>query len=118
MVRVKDLMSKHIVGVAAGTTVDSARMLMNSMHVELIPVIFDGKLQGILIDSDIKDMQGSDKVGQIMRKPLFVEAESDLREAAKKMVENALGRLPVVDNKNSMHCVGIISTTDIVRSLE
>jgi CBS domain-containing protein len=118
MVAVKELMSKHIVGVSTETTIESARKLMNSMHVELVPVISEGKLHGILIDSDLRDLQGSDKVGQIMRRPVFTEAESDIEEAAMKLVENAIGRLPVVNNRREMHCVGILSTTDIVNSLK
>ncbi len=118
MARVSELMSKQIVGVSTDTTVESARKLMNSMHVELIPVISDGKLSGIVVDSDLRDSQGSEKVGQIMRKPIFAEAQSDASDAARKMVENALGRLPVVNNRREMHCVGTVSTTDIVNSMK
>ncbi len=118
MARVKDLMSKNIVGVSSETTVESARKLMNSMHVELIPVICDGRLDGILVDSDLRDLEGSKKVGRIMRKPVYAEEESDDKDAAKKLVENSFGRLPVVNNKLEMRCVGIVSSTDIVKSMK
>ncbi len=116
MVKVKDLMSRHIVGVSKTTTVESARKLMKSMHVELMPVISEGRLCGIVIDSDIAYCEGNEAVGHIMRKPQFAEADSDSTEAAKKMVENAFPRLPVVDSRRNMHCIGIVSSTDIVKS--
>ena len=118
MAKVRELMSRQIVGVSVDTTVDSARKLMNSMHVELIPVLSEGKLHGILIDSDLRDAQGHERVAGIMRKPVFAEADSEAGDAARKLVENAFGRIPVVNNRKEMRCIGIISTTDIVKSLK
>lgn len=111
-------MTKHIVGVSIDTSVDSARKLMNSMHVEIIPVLSDGKLSGIVVDSDLKDVEGAETVGAVMRRPVFVEEEADAKNAAKQMVENAFSRIPVVNNAKDMHCVGVINSTDVVKSLK
>lgn len=118
MARVKELMSKHVVAVSVGTSAESAMKLMKSMHVTLMPVISDGKLRGVVFEKDFGEFDGSETVSAIMRKPIFVEADSDQKEASKKMVENAAVRIPVVNNKKDMHCVGIISSTDIVKSLK
>ncbi|MDE1834886.1 MAG: CBS domain-containing protein [Candidatus Micrarchaeota archaeon] len=116
MAKVKDLMSKHIVGVSTETTVDSAMRLAKSMHVNLIPVISDGRLEGVALQKDFEAADGKDKVKKVMHEPLFVESDNSAEQAAKLMVENAVGRLPVVDSKKGMRCVGIISSTDIVKS--
>ena len=118
MTKVKDLMSRNIVAVSVSTSADSAMKLMKSMHVTLMPVISDGKLRGVVFERDFGDFNGAEKVSAIMRKPIFVEEDSDHSEAVKKMVDNAVVRIPVVNNKRDMHCVGIISSTDIVKSVK
>lgn len=118
MAKAKELMSKNIVAVSPGTSAGSAMKLMKSMHVTVMPVISEGRLRGLVFEKDFGEFDGSEKVSSIMRRPVFVEEDSDQSEASKKMVENSVVRIPVVNNRKEMHCVGIISSTDIVKSVK
>ncbi len=118
MAKVADLMDSHVVGVSVGTAIGSARKLMAAMHVGLMPVVDNGVLKGIVISSDLESMDAMESVRSVMRRPVFMQADDDAEAAVAKMVENSLERLPVVNSRIGMKCVGTISATDLVRHVK
>ena len=104
-----------------------------------IPVIKKKKLIGIITRKDIinsgharivkeaDDAKGSTKVESIMRTPPIVAtSDKEVKEAAKIMVENDIGRLPVVEHPvyikkepiraKESDLIGIVSREDLLRA--
>ncbi len=55
------------------------------------------------------------KVKDIMSKtPIYVTPEQDLNVIAKKMDENDIGFIPVVENMDTLRVVGVVTDRDIV----
>ncbi len=55
------------------------------------------------------------KVKDIMSKtPIFVTPEQDLNVVARKMDENKIGVIPVVENLDNLKVVGVVTDRDIV----
>jgi CBS domain-containing protein len=116
-------MQSHIVGVTRSTKLDAAIKLMERSSVSLLPVMHCGKLVGTVTMEEIKKALdlGLDRdhtnIDRIMsRKPQFVEADMEIDEAARVMIKNRIARLPVVNNRRDMVCVGIISSTEVLKN--
>ncbi len=118
MASVATIMHKHIVGVAVGTQLKTALRLMKLNRVYLVPVLKEGKLVGILTSkvAEEKLASGNDATaGQAMEAPFaFVPEDAGIEEAAMMLVSNKITRLPVVNNRREMKCVGIVTSTDLV----
>jgi acetoin utilization protein AcuB len=97
-----------------------------------LPVVEDGKLVGILSDHDVRRALALDKIeqitepgqhtrlmenfdaGHIMSKNVETTTPTaTLAEAAKQMIENNIGALPVIE---AGELVGIITETDALRA--
>ncbi|MDE1762511.1 MAG: CBS domain-containing protein [Candidatus Micrarchaeota archaeon] len=123
MLYVSSVMQTHIVGVAKSTKLQAAMRLMERSAVPLLPVLYGGTLIGTLTREEIEKAikMGRDvettPVERIMRKNFsYVEAESELDEAAKVLVKKHLARVPVVNNSEDMLCVGMLSSTEILNA--
>lgn len=128
---VYERMSRHPITVKPNTPVDSALKRMREEKVRRFPVVDDnGKLVGIVSDKDLLYAAPSPatslsiyelhylysriNVDQVMTRDVITVDENDpLEEAARVMVDNKIGGLPVVrDDK----LVGIITETDIFKT--
>lgn len=123
MVQLYTIMHKHIVGVSKSTKLGAALKLMHLSGVTLVPVLDRGVLVGILkkheIEEAIKkgaDTDTADVAHVVSRNLFFAEETQDIDEAAKIMVKNRLPRLPIVNDKDKMVCVGMVSSTDILKT--
>ena len=117
MVAVKDFMQKQFVGVSSTTKADSALKLAEAAKVDLMPVVEDERLCGIITSANLeKKLVEETEVGKIMDRPIFIEADARLEDAAEVMIEYGVGRVPVVENKYSMICIGVVTSTDIVNA--
>jgi CBS domain-containing protein len=117
--KVRDIMNKHIVAVSKITSVGTAIQLMKRSRVSVVPVL-DGKVLFGVLTMDEAERQierwGDERnVGSMRLRLLFAEADDKPESAARLMVAHRLNRLPVVDSASSMHCIGIISSTEIAR---
>ena len=129
---VYERMSRHPMTVNANTPVEAALKRMRDEKVRRFPVVDDdGKLVGIVSDKDLLYAAPSPAtslsiyelhylysritVGQVMtRKVITVEESDPIEEAARVMVDNKIGGLPVMrDGK----LVGIVTETDIFKTL-
>jgi acetoin utilization protein AcuB len=128
---VYERMSRHPITVKPTTPVDAALKRMREEKVRRFPVVNeDGKLVGIVSDKDLLYAAPSPAtslsiyelhylysritIEQVMTHDVItVEEEDPLEEAARVMVDNKIGGLPVMrDGK----LVGIITETDIFKT--
>ena len=119
--KLHQIMHKRIVGISPNTKIDIAMKLLKSANVDLMPVIDDGRLVGIIDETAL--LPYSDKnaksevekrVSEIMKRPLFLEENSTVDEAIKYTIKHSLTRLPIVDSIENMMCLGMVSTTELL----
>ncbi len=128
---VRDRMSVDPVTVSPDDTLREARRLIREHGLRRFPVVENGKLVGIVTDRDVRQADMSSAVVQERRyveyildriqvrgimtpDPITVTPETPLEEAARLILENKIGGLPVVEGGK---LVGIITETDLIRTL-
>ena len=130
---VKDWMTADVLTIAPETTLTDAAALMRQKNIRRLPIVnSDGKLVGIISQTDVMAAKPSDattldiweinyllsrlKVEKVMTpQPYTVRPDSTLKDAAQLMYEHKIGGIPVVDEHNVV--VGIITESDIFRVL-
>ncbi|HEX9042117.1 MAG TPA: CBS domain-containing protein [Trebonia sp.] len=118
--KVRDIMTPAPVGVYYSQTIGETARVMRDSQVGAVLVVNDGALAGLVTDRDLvirglADGMGPDSpVGPLCSGDLIgVTADADLAQAAQLMRENAVRRLPVI---NEGQVVGIVSMGDIAIS--
>lgn len=122
---VRDHATRAVVTLSADVTVAETRAWLSgetaSTH-QGFPVVDDGgRLVGLLTRRDIQNPEvGGDALlrSLIHRAPIVVEGHQSLRDAADRMVQAKVGRLPVVAEDGSGKVVGIISRSDLLTAHE
>ena len=120
---IKDYMTKEVYYLNPSDNLATARNLFLSKKISHILVLDDKeRLVGILTERDIaifmlkeRDERALNEVpiSEVMTEnPITVEYYEDEKEAIKKMIENKISCLPVMD-KNKV--VGIITKTDLLK---
>jgi len=127
---VRDRMSKHPITITADVHIDEALKMMRDNKVRRLPVIDkDSQLMGIVSEMDllyaspspatslsvyeIHYLMARITVQDVMTKEVIsIEENTPLEEAARIMVDNKIGGLPVVRNGT---VVGIITETDLFK---
>ncbi len=128
---VGDRMSHPVITIPPDMPILDALNLMRMEHVRRVPVVKNGKLVGIVSDKDLLNASPSAAttlsvhevnywlskvtVEEIMtRDVITVTTDTPIEEAARVMVDNKIGGLPVMrDGK----LVGIITETDLFKIL-
>jgi len=130
-VRVSEIMSKNLVTVSPKQSLYEAELLFNRHHIRHIPVVENGRLVGMISHTDLlrisyADLDERDElvvpviyemftIPDIMtRVPVFVEADSTIKETAEILARQSFHSLPVLD-KGIL--VGIVTTTDLINYL-
>jgi CBS domain-containing protein len=121
MPTVKDFMTKNVITIDASKTVIEAADLMSQNNVGDLVVMDKSAPVGIVTERDLvrRVLAGRKsltiQVSEVMTTPLrVIDPEAPLKEAARRMVNKGIRRLPVIkDNK----LVGIITATDFARHL-
>jgi CBS domain-containing protein len=117
--KLSQIMDRHLVAVSPHASIGAAAKLMKSSNVDLLLVVHDGALVGIVSESAFAGVPDSDSakpIEGIMQAPLCVEESSSINDAVKYLIEHDLGRLPVVSSKKSMKCAGTVGSTELVRA--
>jgi CBS domain-containing protein len=127
-------MSRNVVVIEATATCHDAMELMVRRKVRHLPIVAtDGAIAGIVTDRDLRhhlfrpdvfrevgrspveQLLSSVKLWEIMSSPVVsVSPDAELEQAARMMLEDKLGSLPVVDEGR---IVGIITETDLLRRI-
>lgn len=129
--RVSDWMTRNVITIPSNTTLSEADRLMTTHEIRRLPVVKkNGRLQAIITFGDVREARPSSAtslsiweihtllatttIKEIMQKDvIFTTADSTIGEAAQLMLINAIGSLPVVDDKHRV--IGIITESDIFR---
>ncbi|MBC8504379.1 MAG: CBS domain-containing protein [Anaerolineales bacterium] len=126
---VGDRMSHPVITISADLPIIEAVNLMRREHIRRTPVIKDGKLVGIVSDQDLLNASPSPAtslsiwemnyllskitVEDVMTSEvLTIETDCPIEEAARIMVDNKIGGLPVMKDDR---VVGVITETDIFK---
>ncbi len=122
--RVGDIMTKKVIVVPLGKSMEDVAKLMKSNDVGSVIVVEDkaGKhAKGIITERDVVHKILAKKkdpyqinAQDVMSHPLrVVKPETTVEDAAKAMRENRIKRLPVVNDDNEL--IGIVSEGDIMK---
>ena len=133
MYRVNEIMSRDVVCVAPTDTIRHAAQLMQRFDIGVLPVCDGNELIAVVTDRDLRhylfrphvreDIGATSierllkavTVDEIMSAPvLTVDAADDVTDAARMMLEDKVGSLPVTEGGR---LVGIITETDVLREL-
>jgi acetoin utilization protein AcuB len=132
--KVRELMSKNVVTIGPAHACLDAVRRMHEAGVRHLPVVeAKGELVGIVTDRDLRHhlfdarvlkeigviavdtLLSAVRVADVMSSPaVSVHADDDLVEAARLMLEDKVGSLPVVEGGR---VVGIITETDLLREI-
>lgn len=114
--KVETCMSKEIVSCGGDCSIKEAAQKMKSQNVGSIIITEGDSVKGLLTDRDIAISladgldPNSSRVQQIMHKnPVTTEPGTDIDDAIRKMKENNVRRLPVLQNNR---LVGVLSWHD------
>jgi len=121
--KIEDVMVEEVISVSEKATIREAAELMNKHEIGCLVVVKMGKPIGIVTETDmvkrviLKPVDPEKaKISEIMSKPLVVgNPQMDVDEASKLMRRQKIKKLPVVKNGR---LVGLVTTTDLVRSPE
>jgi len=121
--KVKEVMIEEVISVPEKATVRKAAELMNEHEIGCLVVVSKGKPVGIVTETDMVKsviLESADpeetNVAEIMSGPLVVgDPQMDVDEATRIMRSRRIKKLPIVKKGR---LVGLITTTDIVRSPE
>ena len=127
--QLREHMSQPVIAVTPTTPVGAAMKLLRDRHIRRLAVIDDGALVGIVSERDLLRAMPSPAtslsvweipelldrllVRDVMsRDVIVIGPEAPIQAAARLMVDNKIGGLPVVDHGR---VVGMITETDIFR---
>jgi len=120
--RVESYMSHAPITIRDDTDYWKASEIMKEKDLHHIPVVNEiDKIVGILTLRDLKIAavhfgEAHVEVSEVMHSPVVTVAPGEpLAEAAKQMVDNRIGGLPVLDANDRI--VGMLSETDLLRAL-
>ena len=132
--RVSELMSRNVVTIGASDSCLEAVSRMHKARVRHLPVVSaEGGLIGIVTDRDLRHHLFAPRVlkdvgtiavdiilkavpvRDVMSSPVMsVPAKADVVEAARIMLEDKVGSLPVIEGGK---VVGIVTETDVLRQI-
>lgn len=129
---VKSWMSKDLVTIEEEASMQDAFSIMREHKIRMLPVLKDGRLVGVVSDSDLKRASASDatlldihelryliskvKIRDIMtRDPITVPEDCTVEEAAQILMEHNISGVPVTNSNGKL--VGVITRYDIFKIL-
>lgn len=112
---VKDYMTSDVVQVEIPGNRDDVLKILKRTGISGVPVIKNKKIVGIITRKDLLRKPEETQLGLLMTsKPISIEPDEDLRQAARILVNNHIRRLPVVEDG---HLLGLLSVSDIIHAI-
>lgn len=129
--QLREIMQKRIHSVSPDDRVIHARRIIINENVARLPVIHNGKLLGMISDTEIAFALANVKksiplgrqkhrldellVEDVMKTPVvWTEPGMGVSDAAKIMMKKNVGALPLIENNN---IVGIVTRTDLLKTI-
>ena len=132
-VRLRAIMQQNVIRAEMDTTLSEAMTILLQHRIRHLPVLNShGQLAGLVTDRDLR-FQISHRLGTIMennadrealhyhlhvimvRRVITARPDQTVAEAARLLLDNHIGCLPVVDAQR--HLLGIVTTGDLLRLL-
>jgi acetoin utilization protein AcuB len=117
MMQMLHVMTRHPETVQPSDVLLKAKETMDAGGFRRLPVVDEGRVVGILTERDLREHGGylkSTKVDAAMKTPVVtVDSKTSVEEAARLMLANKIGGMPVVDTGK---LVGIVTTSDLLRA--
>jgi len=117
---VREIMNSPVRTVDYDMAVTDAARILSRRDIGSL-VVENGEIEGIVTESDIVEAVGAEHdtdrmtVGRLMTKAvLTVDSTESIEVACERMRANEVKKLPVTDGEE---LVGIVTTTDVTRSL-
>jgi acetoin utilization protein AcuB len=125
---VREIMPEKMVTISADDTLATVEDIMTLGDVRHMPVVRGGKLVGVVSERDLlrASLSNLNELGSQQRRaflqvveinrvmsepPIVIEPESSVEDAARVMVENKIGCLPVVEGEKLL---GLVTETDVL----
>lgn len=113
---VSELMHQPLLSVGPGASVDDVVTLAKRKGIHHVPIVKEGKLLGMVCTCDLGAARKDLRALQLAhRQVITVRPDCPASDAAKVMMENAVGSL-VVSNRDGLW--GIVTRNDLVRADE
>lgn len=125
------IMTEAVVAIEVDRPVSEVLDCFLQYPIHHLPVVRHGKLVGMLSSADVMKLEffvpksTVDRaaylderltIAQLMQKPVMsLKPSASVAAAAEQMIEAGVHAVPVVDDGN--HVIGIVSTSDVIRSL-
>jgi acetoin utilization protein AcuB len=110
---VESVMTRAVVTTEPSRSVHSAALLMREGRFRHLPVLLRDRLVGIVSDHDVTVGHEHRTVGDVMHTDVIcVAPDTPIEVAARLMLDNQIGALPVVANGTST-LAGIITQSDL-----
>jgi CBS domain-containing protein len=132
-VKVSAIMTRTVESLRPGDLLSRADRLINERRFRHFPVVEDGRLVGILSESDVlraalssvfassasekaqAELLTAVRVKDVMtRDVVTITPDEDVKDAALTMLSGSIGCLPVVDKANG-ELVGLVTASDVLR---
>jgi len=126
---VRERMSRPVISVSPDAPINDILVMFKKEHIRRAPVLKNGKLVGIVTETDLLNASPSDvttlsvwemnyllskvTIKRVMsKKVITVDADTPIEEAARIMADNKIGGMPVVSNGR---VTGMITETDLFK---
>ncbi len=117
--KVEDFMEKNVVVIREDELASKARAIFRELGIKSLPVVDENdKLSGIITISDLIKLPTKTGflVKDIMSKDVvFTYPNEDILDAARLMLKNRIGRLPVIDEKRNV--LGILTMHNVLEAI-
>jgi CIC family chloride channel protein len=119
-IKINDAMVTRVVTGSPDMPLTQIAELMKSNGIKAVPMLRDGRLIGIVANLDLARIPETKwpqmTAQEVMSKKLIVGyAHETLYDALARMTKNGISHLPIVEQNNSEHLLGIMTMSDIVR---
>lgn len=115
----KDMMSTPVRVIAPDTTIETASKMLYRYGHTGFPVVENDHITGIIsrrdVDKALHHQLGHAPVkGYMSRNPITIVKDTTIEEIRELMIEDQVGRLPVMDGDQ---LAGIVSRSDVIRAM-
>jgi len=119
-VKIGEVMTRKVIHVTPQTPMAEIRKLLREHRISGIPVVQDGKLEGIISIEDLINTLAESAMGatvgeKMTRNPVTLREDEPVVVAINHFATHGYGRFLVVDGKG--HMVGIVTRGDIIEGL-